>query len=309
MYIQVGSVTATVNALKATTTSGSCRSGGPANAPRRKPGAEEYYVKYRPVFVAAAPGKKVGPGTWPDGTPPTSRSALSSPGGGAVRPGDGRAGAAPRSASGGSPGRRLPRRRECRSIVTYPHDYYPGTEWKSAMLWGAAEIALADERVGVPRPVLRPDLAAAARWAARISRRDTRRAVTRSTCTTTARSPRPNCSALCGGRPHSAGDRPAAAARRHGGAASSGRGVGARRSVRTRHRSRAVRRGAARVRALRDGHAVPGERRILGVRRVRPAAARLRARREPVGRPRSWSAPDRRTRTACRARSPTCPGR
>jgi hypothetical protein len=50
-------------------------------------------------------------------------------------------------------------------VTTFPHDYYPGTEWKSAMLWGAAEIALADERLGVPRSVLRRDLEAAARWA------------------------------------------------------------------------------------------------------------------------------------------------
>jgi endoglucanase len=33
------------------------------------------------------------------------------------------------------------------------------------MLWGAAEIALADERLGVLRPVLRRDLTVAAEWA------------------------------------------------------------------------------------------------------------------------------------------------
>jgi endoglucanase len=55
---------------------------------------------------------------------------------------------------------------DVRSIVTaFPHDYYPGTEWKSSMLWGAAEIALADERLGVPPARLRGDLAVAARWA------------------------------------------------------------------------------------------------------------------------------------------------
>jgi hypothetical protein len=50
-------------------------------------------------------------------------------------------------------------------LTAYPDDYYPGTEWKSDMLWGATEIALADEALGVPRPVLRSDLAVAARWA------------------------------------------------------------------------------------------------------------------------------------------------
>jgi endoglucanase len=33
-------------------------------------------------------------------------------------------------------------------LTTFPHDYYPGTEWKSDMLWGAAEIVLADEALG-----------------------------------------------------------------------------------------------------------------------------------------------------------------
>jgi hypothetical protein len=49
-------------------------------------------------------------------------------------------------------------------VTTFPHDYYPGTEWKSDMLWGAAEIALADEAVGVPVARLRADLEVAARW-------------------------------------------------------------------------------------------------------------------------------------------------
>ena len=50
-------------------------------------------------------------------------------------------------------------------MTAYPNDYYPGTEWKSDMLWGATEIALADERLGVPRSQLRADLATAATWA------------------------------------------------------------------------------------------------------------------------------------------------
>ncbi len=37
-------------------------------------------------------------------------------------------------------------------VTAFPHDYYPGTEWKSDMLWGAAEIALADEATGAPAP-------------------------------------------------------------------------------------------------------------------------------------------------------------
>jgi hypothetical protein len=51
-------------------------------------------------------------------------------------------------------------------VTTYPHDYYPGTEWKSDMLWGAAELALADEAVGASRSKVRADLRVAGRWAA-----------------------------------------------------------------------------------------------------------------------------------------------
>jgi hypothetical protein len=50
-------------------------------------------------------------------------------------------------------------------VTAFPHDYYPGAEWKSDMLWGAAEIALADEATGAPAAQLRADLTIAARWA------------------------------------------------------------------------------------------------------------------------------------------------
>jgi hypothetical protein len=50
-------------------------------------------------------------------------------------------------------------------VTTLPNDFYPGTEWKSDMLWGAAEIVLADEAAGVRGRRLRADLRLAARWA------------------------------------------------------------------------------------------------------------------------------------------------
>src|SRR6185369_4900541 len=50
-------------------------------------------------------------------------------------------------------------------VTVFPHDFYPATQWKSDMLWGAAEIALADEAAGAPAARVRADLAAAARWA------------------------------------------------------------------------------------------------------------------------------------------------
>jgi endoglucanase len=52
-----------------------------------------------------------------------------------------------------------------RIVTAFPYDYYPGTEWKSDMLWGAAEIALADEAVGAPAGQLQRDLHVAAYWA------------------------------------------------------------------------------------------------------------------------------------------------
>jgi hypothetical protein len=50
-------------------------------------------------------------------------------------------------------------------VTAFPHDFYPGTEWKSDMLWGAAEIALADEALRAPVPALSADLQTAAKWA------------------------------------------------------------------------------------------------------------------------------------------------
>ena len=50
-------------------------------------------------------------------------------------------------------------------VTVFPHDFYPATQWKSDMLWGAAEIALADEATGAPAARVRADLATAARWA------------------------------------------------------------------------------------------------------------------------------------------------
>jgi len=119
------------------------------------PGPTAFYVKYRPVFEAAAPGQMVSPDL------------------------------AGRYAADFALGAQLARGSNARHdlslarsvyadakttdvgqlVTAYPNDYYPGTEWKSDMLWGATEIALADERLGVPRAQLRADLAVAARWA------------------------------------------------------------------------------------------------------------------------------------------------
>jgi endoglucanase len=119
------------------------------------PGPTAFYVKYRPVFEAAPPGQKVSPDL-------AGRYAA-----------DFALGA--QLARGASAQHDLYLARSVfadakttnvgQIVTAYPNDYYPGTEWKSDMLWGATEIALADERLGAPRPQLRADLATAAKWA------------------------------------------------------------------------------------------------------------------------------------------------
>src|SRR6202046_451699 len=118
------------------------------------PGPTAYYVKYRPVFEAAPPGQKVSPDL-------AGRYAA-----------DFALGA--QLARGASAQRDLYPARSVYAdakttdvgqlVTAYPDDYYPGTEWKSDMLWGATEIALADERLCVPRSQLREALATAAAW-------------------------------------------------------------------------------------------------------------------------------------------------
>jgi hypothetical protein len=125
---------------------------------RVKPGDPAYYVKYRPVFAAAAPGRRIAPDF------------------------AGRFGAdfalGAQLAAAHHPGRArhllalargvyaMARTRHIGTLLTtFPHDYYPATQWKSDMLWGAAEIALADEALHAPAARVRADLAAAGRWA------------------------------------------------------------------------------------------------------------------------------------------------
>jgi endoglucanase len=126
--------------------------------PGGNPGPTAYYVKYRPVFEAAPPGQPIDPDF------------------------------AGRFAADFALGAQLDARTERASaehllslargiyamakttdvgqiITTFPYDYYPGTEWKSDMLWGAAEIALADEALGAPAWQLHSDLQVAAYWA------------------------------------------------------------------------------------------------------------------------------------------------
>jgi endoglucanase len=125
------------------------------------PGPTAHYVKYRPVFEAAAPGQKVSPDLAGRYAADFALGAQLSP-----CPSRGHCAAGRRLLSLARSVYADAKTTDVGQLLTaYPDDYYPGTEWKSDMLWGATEIALADEKLGVPRPVLRSDLAVAARWA------------------------------------------------------------------------------------------------------------------------------------------------
>ena len=127
-------------------------------SPGGNPGPTAYFVKYRPVFEAAPPGQPVSPdlagrfaadfalGAQLDaGTDPAQAQHLLSLARGVY--------AMAKTTNVGQ------------LVTAFPHDYYPGTEWKSDMAWGAAEIALADEATGAPAAQLHADLLTAARWA------------------------------------------------------------------------------------------------------------------------------------------------
>jgi endoglucanase len=130
-------------------------------SPGGNPGPTAYFVKYRPVFEAAPPGKPVSPDL-------AGRFAADFALGAQLpAPGDGADPARAQYLLGLARGvYAMAKTTDVGQLVTaFPHDYYPGTQWKSDMLWGAAEIALADEATGAPTAQLNADLATAARWA------------------------------------------------------------------------------------------------------------------------------------------------
>jgi endoglucanase len=122
------------------------------------PGPTAYYVKYRPVFEAAAPGKKIDPdfaGRFAADfglaaqvaarTDPAKARYLLSLARGIY--------AMAKTAHVGQ------------IVTTWPHDYYPGTEWKSDMLWGADEIAMAEQDLHEAPGAVHSALETAAYWA------------------------------------------------------------------------------------------------------------------------------------------------
>jgi endoglucanase len=122
------------------------------------PGPSAYYVKYRPVFEAAAPGKKIDPDF-------AGRFAADF-------------GLAAQLAARADPDKArwllslargvyaMAKTTHVGPIVTtWPHDYYPGTEWKSDMLWGADEIAMAEQDLHAAPGTIHAALETAAYWA------------------------------------------------------------------------------------------------------------------------------------------------
>jgi endoglucanase len=122
------------------------------------PGPTAYFVKYRPVFEAAPPGKPVSPDL-------AGRFAADFALGAQLAAGSDPAQAQHLLGLARSVYAMAKTTDVGQIVTTFPYDYYPGTEWKSDMLWGAAELALADEATGAPARQVSADLATAARWA------------------------------------------------------------------------------------------------------------------------------------------------
>ena len=126
--------------------------------PGGNPGPSAYYVKYRPVFEAAPPGQPVSPDL-------AGRFAADFALGAQLAAGDDPAQARHLLSLARGVYAMAKTTGVGQLVTAFPHDYYPAAQWTSDMLWGAAEIALADEATGAPAARLHADLDAAARWA------------------------------------------------------------------------------------------------------------------------------------------------
>ena len=126
--------------------------------PGGHPGPTAYYVKYRPVFEAAPPGQQVSPDF-------AGRLAADYALGAQLAAGHDRPQAEHLLALARGVFAMAQTSHVGAIVTVFPHDFYPGSEWVSDMLWGAAEIALAHEALGAPAAQVRAELAVAARWA------------------------------------------------------------------------------------------------------------------------------------------------
>jgi endoglucanase len=126
--------------------------------PGGNPGPSAYYVKYRPVFPAAPPGQKVPPNL-------AGRFAADFALGAQLAAGSDPASAAHLLNLARGVYAMAKTTHVGQLVTAFPHDFYPATQWKSDMLWGATEIALADEAAGAASARVHADLSVAARWA------------------------------------------------------------------------------------------------------------------------------------------------
>ena len=127
------------------------------------PGPTAYYVKYRPVFEAAAPGHKIDPdfaGRFAADFALAAQIAAQ----GHSRADWAKAQQLLALARGVYA---MAKTSHIGQLITaYPHDYYPGSQWKSDMLWGGAEITLAEEALHAPRHEVQAAYDVAQKWAA-----------------------------------------------------------------------------------------------------------------------------------------------
>ncbi len=122
-----------------------------------KPGDPDFYVEYRPVFEAAPPGRKISPDL-------AGRFAADFALGAELEAHSNRPLALHYLFLARSVYAMAKTTGVRQIITTFPHDYYPGTEWKSDMAWGADEMAAADEALGLGRARITASLALAGRW-------------------------------------------------------------------------------------------------------------------------------------------------
>ena len=244
--------------------------------PGGNPGPTAYFVKYRPVFAAAPPGQKIDPDL-------AGRFAADFALGAqlAARTDRSRAEHLLALARGIYA---MAKTTHVGNIVTaFPHDFYPGTEWKSDMLWGAAEIALADEALHAPGPGAERRPADRGEVGEGLSRAGPPRGRRHAEPVRQRRDRRGRPAPGHAARAGPAGRRPWRDPGRPRRTAQAGRERSPGRPVPARLGPGRQRRHAARVRPVHHQRAVPALRRLRRVPGVRAAAAELRARRERLG--------------------------
>ena len=151
--------------------------------PHHNPGPTAYFVKYRPVFRAAPPGKPISPDL-------AGRFAAAFGLAAQLSAGSDRSHAEHMLALARGIYAMAKTTDVGQILTAFPHDYYPGTQWKSDMLWGADEITLADQALHAPAARVLADLAVAERWARAYVAQGHPPAATPSTSTTPAHSAR-----------------------------------------------------------------------------------------------------------------------